>query len=111
MNDRRSGRGSQQDPIDDAFADTSVRDPTGLSNRVDQPYALRQASRSQNQPSVSSHTLVSSWLTGSQTQIQPGESSRANLTNTNAQSDMDLVSETSEQWTESGANFSEINTT
>ena len=26
-----SGHRSQQDPIDDAFADTSVRDPDGLS--------------------------------------------------------------------------------
>ena len=34
--------------IDDAFVDTSVRDPAGLSNRVDPPFTLRQASRSQN---------------------------------------------------------------
>ena len=28
-------------PIDDAFVDTSVRDPTGLSNQVDPLYTLR----------------------------------------------------------------------
>ena len=41
-NGRVSGRGSRQDPIDDAFEDTSVRDPDGLSNRVDPPYTLGQ---------------------------------------------------------------------
>ena len=34
-NGRGSGRGSRQYPIDDAFADTSVRDPAG---RLDPPY-------------------------------------------------------------------------
>ena len=48
-NGPRSGRGSRYDPIDDAFVDTSVCDPFGLSNRVDPPYTLRRASRSQNQ--------------------------------------------------------------
>ena len=47
-----SGCVSQQDPIDDAFVYTSV--PTCLSNRADPPLTLRQASRSQNQPSASS---------------------------------------------------------
>ena len=68
-----------------------IHDPAGLSNRVDPPYTLRRASRSQNQLSVSSQPSVSSWLTGSQTQTQPGELSRNDLTNTNAQSDMNLV--------------------
>ena len=54
-NSRGSGRGSQQYPIDDAFADTSVRDHAGLSIRVDPPYALRRTSRSQNQLSVLNH--------------------------------------------------------
>ena len=74
-NGRGSRSGSRQDPIDDVFADTSVRDPAGLSNRVDPPYTLRRASRSQNQVSISSQPSVSSWLTCSQTQIQLGESS------------------------------------
>ena len=74
--------------------------PWGLSNRVDPPYTLHRASNSITQPSVSSQPPVSSWLTGSQTQIQPGESSRTDLTNTNVQSDMDLASGTSEQRTE-----------
>ena len=65
-NGRGSIRGSQQDPIDDAFGYTLVRDPTGLSNRVDPLYTIRRASRSQNQPSVRSQPSVSSWLTGSQ---------------------------------------------
>ena len=38
----------------DAFADTSVRDSAGLSNRVDPPYTLRRAYRTQNQPSANS---------------------------------------------------------
>ena len=46
----RNGRGSgpriQQDPSDDAFVDTSVRNPPGLSNRVDPPYILRRTFRS-----------------------------------------------------------------
>ena len=46
-NGRRSGHGNQQDTIDDAFADTSVCDDADLSNRVDLPYTLGQASRSQ----------------------------------------------------------------
>ena len=54
---------------------------------------------------------MSSWLTGSQTQTQPGKSSSTDLTNTNAQSDTDLACETSEQRTESDDNFSEISTT
>ena len=54
---------------------------------------------------------MSSWLTGSQTQIQSGESIRTDLTNTNAQSDMDLAKKTSEQRIESDDNFSKINTT
>ena len=33
-----SGRGYLQDPIDDAFADTSRRDSAGLSNRVNPLY-------------------------------------------------------------------------
>ena len=49
-----SGRGSRQDTIDDAYVDTSVHDPAGLSNQVDRPYTLRRASRTQNQPSFSS---------------------------------------------------------
>ena len=81
--------------------DTSVHNPSGLSNQVDPPYTLRRASRSQNQPSVCSQQSVSSWLTRSQIQIQLGESSRIDLTNTNAQSDMDLASERSEQRMES----------
>ena len=105
-NGRGSGHGSRQDPIDDAFVDTSVRDSAGLIKRIDPPYTLRRASRSQNQPSVSSQSSLSSWLTGSQTQILPGELSRTELTNTNAQTNMDLASETS-----SDDNFSEINTT
>ena len=60
-----SGRGSRQDHIDDASADTSVCHPAGLSNQVDPPYNLPRASRSQNQPSVSSQSSVSSSLTGS----------------------------------------------
>ena len=59
---RGSGRGSRQDPFGDALADTSVRDPAGLSHRVDPPYTLRRASRSQNQPSVISQQSMSSWL-------------------------------------------------
>ena len=46
-NGRRSGHGSGQDTINDAFADTSVCDHADLSNRVDPPYTLGQASRSQ----------------------------------------------------------------
>ena len=68
-NGRGSGRGGRQDPIVDAFADTSVLDPASVSNRVDPPFSIRPASRSQNQPSVYSQPSVSSWLTGSQTQI------------------------------------------
>ena len=83
---RGIGSESRQDPIDYAFAGTSVRDPAGLSNQVDPPYTLRRASRSQNLPSVSSQQSVSSWLTSSQTQIQPAKSSRTNITNTNVQS-------------------------
>ena len=55
-----SNPGSQQDLIDDAFANISVRDPTGLSNRVDPLYTIHRASRSQNQLSVSSQPSVSS---------------------------------------------------
>ena len=72
------------------YSDTYVRDPTGLGNRVDPPYTFCRASRSKNQPSVSSQPSASSWPTGSQTQIQLGESSKTDLTNTNTQSDMDL---------------------
>ena len=41
-NGHRSGHGSKQDysPIDNAFVDTSVRDPTGLSNGIDQALYL-----------------------------------------------------------------------
>ena len=52
-NGRGSGSGSHQDHIDDTFAETSVRDPSGLSNRVDPPYTLRRASRSRLQNSDS----------------------------------------------------------
>ena len=88
-NGNGSGRGSRQDPIDDASADTSACNPAGLNNQVDPSYTLPRASRSQNQPSVSSQSSVSSWLTGSGTQIQPGESCGTDLTNTNKQNDLD----------------------
>ena len=61
-NGRRSGYGSRQDTINDAFADTSVCDHADLSNRIDPPYTLGRASRSQNQPSatkpISPHVIL-----------------------------------------------------
>ena len=45
-NGHGSNRGSRQDLINVAFANTSVRDPTGLSNQVDPLYTIHRASRS-----------------------------------------------------------------
>ena len=111
----RGGRGGRRDSVNtggprwgdtnDIFAAPSVETSTSQMNSGDPPYSLRRTSRPQSQPSLST------WLTSSQPQSQAQLSDLGQPNSTPVQSDMDLVSETSEQQLETDDNFDETNTT
>ena len=90
--------------VDDAFADTSVRHSAGLSNRIDPPYTLRRASRSQNQPPVSSQPSVRSGLQAPKLRFK-----RANRIEPISQIPMNRLIWNLPARRQSDDNFSEIN--